>query len=167
MMEFNFLIILIAALVPLLVGFVWYNPKVFGNAWMKSAGITEEQAKGANMGLIFGLTFVFSFLAAFSLNFMVIHQWHIFSLVANDPGINDPTSEVSTWMKGIMDKVGANFRTFGHGAFHGFLIGLFFVLPIIGTGSLFERKSFKYVAINTGYWAVSLALMGGIICQWA
>lgn len=29
-MEFNFVAILIASLVTLLVGFIWYNPKVFG-----------------------------------------------------------------------------------------------------------------------------------------
>jgi hypothetical protein len=28
----NFLIILLAAIVPLIIGFIWYNPKVFGTA---------------------------------------------------------------------------------------------------------------------------------------
>ncbi|WP_308224826.1 DUF1761 domain-containing protein [Flavobacterium sp. J372] len=32
--------------------------------------------------------------------------------------------------------------------------------------ALFERKSAKYVLINAGYFIVSLAIMGGIICQW-
>jgi hypothetical protein len=31
---------------------------------------------------------------------------------------------------------------------------------------MFEKKSVKYVAINAGYWIVTLAIMGGIICQW-
>jgi hypothetical protein len=39
------------------------------------------------------------------------------------------------------------------------------VLPLIGINSLFERKSFKYIFIHTGYWIISLALMGGVLCQ--
>jgi UDP-N-acetylmuramyl pentapeptide phosphotransferase/UDP-N-acetylglucosamine-1-phosphate transferase len=56
----NFLILLAAALIPMVMGFIWYNPKTLGNAWMKAADVTEEKMKGANMALIFGLSFVFS-----------------------------------------------------------------------------------------------------------
>ena len=49
----NFPAILVAAVSALIVGFIWYNPKVFGNAWMQAAGMTEEQAKGGNMAKIF------------------------------------------------------------------------------------------------------------------
>ncbi|MCB0691572.1 MAG: DUF1761 domain-containing protein [Saprospiraceae bacterium] len=63
-MEINWLSIIVAALIPLLVGFVWYNPKTFGTAWMKSAGMTEESMKGANMAVIFGSTFVLGLLLA-------------------------------------------------------------------------------------------------------
>ena len=44
-MEFNFLAILVAALSSFVVGFIWYNPKVFGTIWMKEIGMTEEQAQ--------------------------------------------------------------------------------------------------------------------------
>ena len=54
-MEINFLAILTAGVSALVVGFIWYNPKVFGTAWMNSAGLTEEQLKGGNMAKIFGL----------------------------------------------------------------------------------------------------------------
>lgn len=60
-MNFNFLIIAIAAIVPILTGFIWYNPKVFGTAWMNSAGLTEEQLKASNMGKILLAAFVMSF----------------------------------------------------------------------------------------------------------
>jgi hypothetical protein len=32
---------------------------------------------------------------------------------------------------------------------------------------LFERKGFRYIAINGGYWIISMALMGGIICAFS
>ena len=35
----NFGILFAVALVPLLLGMIWYNEKVFGKAWMESSGI--------------------------------------------------------------------------------------------------------------------------------
>lgn len=163
-MEFHFYVPFIAALIPLIIGFIWYNPKVFGNAWMKAAEITEDKMKGANMALIFGLTYLLSLFVAFGLIAITIHQIHLFSIFADDPGAKDPNSEVGQLMAGIFEKYGTNFRTFKHGAFHGILSSLMLALPIIGINALFERKGFKYIAINTGFWIVSFALMGGIVC---
>ena len=39
----NWLALIVAAISALVVGFVWYNPKVFGTAWMKEVGMTEEE----------------------------------------------------------------------------------------------------------------------------
>lgn len=167
-MKIDFLIVALATLIPLIVGFIWYNPKVFGAAWMKTTGMTEEKAKQANMAVIFGLTILFSFMIAMVLNGLVIHQYGLMSLIADDPkAFKDPTAESTIWFNASMDKYGAGFRTFKHGAFHGFIISLMLVLPVIGTNALFERRGFKYVMINWGYWAVCLMLMGGTICQWA
>ncbi|HNR20679.1 MAG TPA: DUF1761 domain-containing protein [Bacteroidia bacterium] len=165
-MDVNFISVFVAALIPLAVGFVWYNPKVFGNAWMQASGMTEEKAKGANHALIFGLTYVFAVLAGMALMPIVIHQMGIFSVLADDPGMKDPNSEVSIMFNGFMQKYGDNFRTFKHGAFHGTLLGIFMVLPIIAINAMFERKSWKYIWINVGYFTVSFALMGGVICAW-
>jgi Protein of unknown function (DUF1761) len=165
-MPFNIIAVLVAAIVPLLVGFLWYNPKMFGNAWMKAAGVTEESMKGANMALIFGLTFLFSFMAAIALAPIVVHQMGVFSVFMNDPAVNDPNSEISLYLKDFMDKYGNNFRTFKHGALHGFITGLFIGFPIMAVNGLFERKSWKYIWINTGFWATCFLIMGGIICAW-
>ena len=80
-MQVNFLVILLAGLVPMAMGFIWYNPKTLGNAWMKAAGVTQESMKGANMAVIFGLSFLFSFLIAFEEQFMVIHQFGFQSML--------------------------------------------------------------------------------------
>jgi len=165
-MQMNWLILLVAALVPLVLGFIWYSPGVFGNAWMRAAGISRDKMKGVNMGLVFVLTFVFSFLMAMILQSIVIHQFSLYSLVANDPKMMDPTSEAGMFLKNTMDKYGHNFRTFKHGALHGTITGLFLALPIISVNAMFERRGFKYIAINAGFWIVCLAIMGGILCQW-
>jgi hypothetical protein len=163
-MKFHIYIPFVAALIPLVIGFIWYNPKVFGNAWMKAADITEDKMKGANMALIFGLTYLLSLFAAFGLVAITIHQTHLFSIFANEPGIEDPNSEIGMLFKSLWDKYGSNFRTFKHGAFHGVLASIMLALPIIGINAMFERKGFKYIAINVGFWMVSFALMGGVIC---
>ncbi len=161
------MIIALAALIPLVVGFIWYNQKVFGNAWMVATGMTAESAKGANMPLVFGLTYLMSFIAAFLLQTMVIHQFGVMSLLVDEPGFNDPTSEIGMYFADFMSKFGDNFRTFKHGTLHGTITGLLFVTPIFTINALFERKGFKYIAINSGFWTVCLALMGGVICAYA
>lgn len=160
----NFPIILAAALVPLVMGFVWYNPKVVGTVWMKESGLDEEKMKGANMPLIFGLSFVFAIMLAIQLTAsgMIIHQAGVNSIFAAVKDVEGLAEKAA-----FLEKYGAHYRTFKHGVFHGVISGFFFALPIIGTGALFERRSFKYIAIHVGYWIITLALMGGIIGQWA
>jgi hypothetical protein len=165
MLKPNFIVLLLTALIPLITGFIWYNSKTFGNAWMKAADMTPEKAKGANMALVFGLTYLFSFLLAIALSPIVIHQYHLFSIVMGDPDMNNPSSELGMWLKGFYDKYGNNYRTFKHGTLHGSMTGIFIALPILAVNAMFERKGFKYVAINAGYWIVTMALMGGVICQ--
>lgn len=165
-MEINFLILAAAALVPLVMGFIWYGPLLFQKAWMKQLGFTEESLKGGNMGLIFFLCFVFSFLMAFFLQFIVIHQLGAMSSMI-EPGAMELTGASLADYNDFMAKYGENYRTFKHGALHGTMAGLFLILPVLATQAMFERKSVKYVLINAGYWVVTFALMGGVICQWA
>jgi hypothetical protein len=41
----NLVVVLIAAIVPMLVGFLWYS-LLFSKPWMAVAGMTEEKIKG-------------------------------------------------------------------------------------------------------------------------
>jgi hypothetical protein len=165
MMSPNFLVIALTALVPSVIGFIWYNPKVLGNAWMKASGLTEESLKGANMALIMGVSLVLSFFLAMSLNFMVIHQFSFYAVFQKELADGNVSAELAALIKSFEELGSGNFRTFKHGALHGTIAGLMVVLPVLGTNALFERKGFKYIAINVGYWTVTLAIMGGILCQ--
>ena len=161
-MVFNFPILLLAALVPMIIGFIWYNPKVFGKAWMEASGMTDEKVKGGNMALIFGLSFVFAVLLAFEMQFIVIHQFHLDSIFfGNEAALKD----VKAYLDGSQAGWADNFRTFKHGVLNGTTGGILFALPILATNAMFERKGLKYVIVNGGYWIVTLALMGGVICQ--
>ncbi|TGD56924.1 DUF1761 domain-containing protein [Flavobacterium humi] len=157
-MEINFLALLLAALSTLVVGFIWYNPKVFGGIWMRESGTTEEKMKGANMMMIFGLSVVYAFLIAFILQMLTIHQFGALGMVGGDPSVAKPSYAA------FMADYGDAFRTFKHGALHGFMTGLFLVFPLTGTNALYERRSFKYVMVTSGFWIVCFTIMGGIIC---
>lgn len=149
----------IAAVVPILVGFVWYHNSVFGKTWMNVAGVTEEKIKSGNMGLILGLTLFFSYLLGLALSSIVIHQGPVMSLAV------DGTPEVQQLAKDLVAKAGTRYNTFKHGVFHGIIAALFFALPVLGINALFERRGAKYIFIHLGYWVITIALMGGIICQ--
>ena len=75
-MEFNFLAILVAAVVPMVLGFLWYNPALFGNAWMRESGMTEEKMKSGNMGVIFwSLIFTLNCISLFHTIFFNSSVW--------------------------------------------------------------------------------------------
>lgn len=130
----NWLSLVLATLLPTIMGFIYYNPNVFGRAWMASIGMTEEKAKEANMAVMMIVGLIMSlFIAFFLMN-----------------NVNSPGQE-------------GEFDTFKHGAFHGVLISVMIGIPILVTNGLYEQKSFKNLAINAGYWIITFALMGGVL----
>ena len=128
--------ILAATVSTFLVGYLWYGP-LFGKAWMNTVGLTEEQLHEANMAKIFGLSFIFELIMAFNL---------------------------AMFLTGSPEA--AEMITAGMGAFYGFLTGFGWIFFAVAVHSLFERRSWKYIFINGGYWAVSFTIMGLIIGAW-
>lgn len=109
---------------------------LFGKAWMSAVGFSEEQLQQGNMAKIFGLAFVFEFIMAFNLAMF------------------------------FYGGGGSAMITGGTGAFYGFLTGFGWIFFAIAVTSLYEQRSWKYVFINGGYWAVSLTVMGLILGLW-
>ncbi|MGL5891516.1 MAG: DUF1761 domain-containing protein [Bacteroidia bacterium] len=161
----NFLILFASALIPLFIGFIWYNDKVFGKVWQRVSGTDEEKIKSGNMLVIFGLTFLFGIMMSLILYFLVVHQASVPSIFIGDPDMNDKNSELGRFLELLNTKYAYNYRTFKHGMFHGIMTGLFFALPVFGTIALFERRGAKYIFIHAGFWAVCCMLMGGVLCQ--
>ena len=138
----NWLALIASAVSTLVVGSIWYGP-LFGKIWQKEVGMSVEQLKSGNFVKIFGLSLVFAFFIALMLYGIVMFGGGNGEIHGQDP-----------------------FLTFKHGAFHGAIMGLFIILPVIGTISLYERKSLRYVLITVGYWSLTFAIMGGIINAW-
>lgn len=160
-MEINFYAILVAALTTLVIGFVWYGP-LFGKAWMKETGLTEEDLKKDSMVKIFGLTFVFSVMFAFLMQFLCIHQFGPLGMIGGPDFIDSAKPSYAAFIADY----GTAFRTYQHGALHGFMSGLFLAFPLIAINGLFERKTWKYIFIHSGYWIVVMTIMGAIVCGW-
>jgi Protein of unknown function (DUF1761) len=65
--HFNFAAVAVAALLSFAIGGVWYSPLLFAKAWLRECGLTEEQAKRAPSGRIFGWSALASLVIAFNL----------------------------------------------------------------------------------------------------
>jgi hypothetical protein len=65
MSDINIWAVLAAALVTFIIGGVWYSPLAFAKTWQREAGVTDERLRSGNQGLIFGLAFLLSLLAAY------------------------------------------------------------------------------------------------------
>lgn len=59
----NLVTILLAALAFFVVGALWYGV-IFGKAWQKASGLSDDQVQSGNMVKIFGLTLLFEVLIA-------------------------------------------------------------------------------------------------------
>lgn len=165
LLKLNFLVILASGLIPMVVGAIWYGP-LFGKAWMTESGMTMEKIQGANMAKIYGVATLFSIMFAIGVFPNMIHQMGAYSTLAN-LGVDTAGSETNLYFADFMAKYGNEFRTFKHGMLHGTILGILVALPILGTNALFERRSWKYIFINAGYWIISSMLVGGVISAWA
>jgi hypothetical protein len=160
-MEINFYAILVAALTTLVVGFVWYGP-LFGKVWMKETGLTEEDLKKDSMIKIFGLTYLFSVMIGIIMLLLTVHQFGALGMIGGPDFIESAKPSYQAFMADYATA----FRTYKHGALHGFMSGLFLAFPLIAINGLFERRSWKLIFIHSGYWTAVMTVMGAIICGW-
>ncbi len=134
----NYLAVLLAAFVSIVLGFLWYGP-FFGKPWMKLMGISKESMQSGQKGMAktYALMIVTTLITAYVL------------------------SHVTTF--GI-----AYFKTPGvsAGLSSGFWMWLGFAVPLIMDGQLWEKKPWKLFWINAGYRLVSFLLMGAILAGW-
>lgn len=65
----NWLSVFVAAISSFVVGAFWYSPAMAGKAWIKENNLTMEDMKGGNPVVMYGLTFVLSFIIAMNLAF--------------------------------------------------------------------------------------------------
>ena|SRR3989344_3605732 len=137
----NYLPVIVAALIHMAIGFVWYSPRFFGNTWAKLMGwpLEAKEDKGTGKEQKKGMfqTYTLSFLSALIMAYMLS------SLIA-------------------LTRMRAIFETMELAA----LIWLGFVATTTFTNSLFTGKSKKLWLIDYGYVLVSLIIMSILFTFW-
>jgi hypothetical protein len=134
--EVNYVTVLLAGVVSMAVGFLWYSPLVLGKPWMKERGYTAAALKKAQagMGKMYAVSFVLSLITAYVLAHVMTLSEHFFQYPIVQTGL---TSGVWMWLG--------------------------FVMPVQATAAIFGDKNWKLFGIDTGYQLVSLLVMGLVL----
>jgi hypothetical protein len=64
-MDVNWIAVLAAGVSAFLLGGIWYSPALFGKAWQRLNGLSDEALAQRSLGLVFGGGLVLSLIAAF------------------------------------------------------------------------------------------------------
>lgn len=132
----NYVAVLIAAVVSMALGFLWYGPMVLGKPWMKLKGYTSETLKKAQseMGKFYGISFVLALVTAYILSHMMTLSQKFYGYPEMQTGL---TTAFFAWVG--------------------------FMMPVQATATIFGDKKWKLLAIDTGYQLVSLLAMGLVL----
>ena len=87
MRPFEWLPSLVAALAAFGLGGLWYSPYLFGKAWQREAGLSDEQLRGANKARTFGLSFVLCLVAAIAFSMVITPQASFFMAFHSGVGV--------------------------------------------------------------------------------
>lgn len=131
----NLVVVLLAAVATMIVGFLWYSPLLFAKPWMLAMGYDPSDKAGLDAmrkgaAKLYGISFLASLVSAFVLGKVVV---------------------VTT------------VTTIPYGMKVGFAMWLGFVVTVQLTDMLFARKPIKLFLINTGYQLVCYVMMGAIL----
>lgn len=133
----NYLAVLVAALIPMAVGAVWYSPALFAKKWMALVGKTEEEMKNVNPMKAYGISFLTSLIMAF----VLAHSVHFGMSFMHISG-------------------------FAAGMQGGFWSWLGYVVTTNASSVLFEFRRPGLYWMSMGYYLVCLLLMGGVLGAW-
>lgn len=87
MREFELLPAVIAALSAFALGGLWYSPWLFGKAWQRETGLSDERIAGANKPLVYGLAFALNLVAAIAFSMVITPQASFFMAFHSGVGI--------------------------------------------------------------------------------
>ncbi len=135
----NYLAVLVAAIVSMVIGFLWYGP-LFGKPWMREMGMSKEKMDAAmkkDMGKSYGLMFVGSLVMSYVLAHATIFAGTYLGVTGVSAGL----------MSGLWNWLG-------------------FVAPVTLGSVLWEGKSWKLWFLNNGYYLVTLLAMGVTLAVW-
>jgi Protein of unknown function (DUF1761) len=75
--DINYWAVIVATASTMVVGSIWYTPRVFGNAWMRLANVDPERPASSGLGPII-VTVIVSFLTAWVLAGATYLAWNFY-----------------------------------------------------------------------------------------
>lgn len=133
--EVNYLAVLLAAVSSMVVGSIWYAPKVFGNTWMKLAKVDpNKQSSPKAMTILMGGTFLISLLTAY----VLAHVTFLANQYFDNSFLRDALSTA-------------------------FWVWLGFIATRILTHNMFDQRPGKLTWLALGNEFITIMLMGLII----
>ncbi len=137
----NLLAVLVAGIVPMIIGMLWYGP-LFGKRWMALMETTPEEIReGFSPLRTYGVSFLLSLVTAFALAQLIAE---IAPGSASYPG-------------GRSAMVGAHV---------GLMALIAFVLPVAHQGVAFEARKAGLAWLNVGYNGVALIGQAVVLAMW-
>lgn len=133
----NLLAVVVAAIIPMVVGMIWYSPVLFAKRWMALVGKTEEEIRRSGPAKAYALSFLAYIVMAYVLGHFVIY------------------ASAFTQTSGIV----AGLQT-------GFWVWLGFVVTSSSSTTLFEFRPSGLYFIMAGYYLVCLLAMGVVLSVW-
>jgi hypothetical protein len=143
----NFMALICAGVIPMVMGFIYYHPSLMGSTWMKANGFVKENLKPPAPALYL-VALVCSLMLAF-----FFWGWTTGAGGADVMQVTDPVD-------------GHSYVTFQHGVFHGVAFSIMVLFPIFTTMKIFEQRSWGWSFVNWGYWSITAILMNGILSAW-
>lgn len=145
----NYWAILVAAIVNIVLGFLWYSPLLFGKPWMRLMNIdkkkmNESKKKGMTKNYIVMIisTLVMTYILAHFVSYIRTLNFSILSAPATFGFIFSQAFQLAFW------------------------IWLGFVATVMLGSILWEGKPVKLYLINAFYYLVSFILMAVILFAW-
>lgn len=132
----NWLAILVATIVAMLIGWLWYGP-FFGKQWMKLVKLTKKDTEKAwKKPMMFMI--VMAFLQAIIIKHFIIYVIYFY------PGISELSAGVLT----------------------GFWLFAGVALPLVLSSNMFARRHINLSYIEAGNQFVTLVSVGAILAIW-
>lgn len=133
----NYFTVLLAAIISMPLGFLWYGP-LFGKSWMKLSGMTKEKIETAKKSGAANRGYALSFVGALAMAFVLAHSLVFASAYLHVSGLS----------AGLMA---------------GFWSWLGFIAPVTLGVILWDGKPWKLWLLTNGYRLALLLLMGAIL----
>ncbi len=133
----NLVPVIVAGVINMILGALWYSPLVIGKLWMRSMGKTEEQVKEGFSSASMGMTYVVNTIASLVFAYVLAHIIKFASL-----------------------------STFAQGVNVGFWVWLGFVVTTVVPGYMYESRPKMLYFLFIIYQLISITIMGGVLAIW-